>query len=211
MSSALKGALRRIDIGAFSERGLFYPNVARAIEQCAKGTRPPVRHPNQVAAMLEEKSFFARADVATVATLYRDFFEEVAPWCDRLKLAKLGWGDAELQDLAAALPSFVRLSELDLSENQFGLEGARHLASWVAASTSLTTLLLTRNSLGAEGAKALAPAIAGSSSLTSVDLSLNELGSAGAEALVAAIAGSSSLTKVCAFLPGLPPACIVCF
>ena len=127
--------------------------------------------------MLEEKSFFARADVATVATLYRDFFEEVAPWCDRLKLAKLGWGDAELQDLAAALPSFVRLSELDLSENQFGLEGARHLASWVAASASLTSISLAENKLDAEAVKALAPAIASSGSLTEVRASPSPLSS----------------------------------
>ena len=66
-------------VDKYGQKGLFYPNVPHAIEECAVGSRPPLRSPSRVAEMLESKTFFARADVATVAGLYRDFFKAVAP------------------------------------------------------------------------------------------------------------------------------------
>ena len=138
LSSTLKSVQRRVDIGAFTEKALFSPLVQWAMEKSATGTRPPIRHPDQVAEMLETKTFFARADVATVAKLYRDFFEAVAPWCDRLELQGLGWGVAEAGELAAALPSFARLSVLNLSANNLRAEGLRMLVGWMGASASLT-------------------------------------------------------------------------
>ena len=91
-----------------------------AIENCAVGSRPPLRLPSQVAEMLESKMFFARADVATVAGLYRVFFEAVAPRRPALELHHLGWGDSEVVETCKALPSFSRLAMLDLSHNSDG-------------------------------------------------------------------------------------------
>ena len=112
LSSVLKSGERRLDLAKFTSEELFYPNVPHAIENCVKGSRPPVRLPSRVAELLETKTFFARADVATVAGLYRDFFEAVAPATRDLHLSKLGWGDTEVAELAAALPSFANLTSL---------------------------------------------------------------------------------------------------
>ena len=142
LSSVLKSSQKRIDIGKFTSgrdgEGFFFPNVPYAIEQSAIGSRPPVRAPNKVAAMLEGKTFFARADVATVAALYCDFFEAVAPWRRSLKLHGLGWGDEEVAETCSALASFSRLATLDLSGNRIGVDGAKRVAGLCEVSASLT-------------------------------------------------------------------------
>ncbi|MCP4937113.1 MAG: hypothetical protein GY927_23625, partial [bacterium] len=69
------------------------------------------------------------------------------------------------------------LTSLDLSGNNLGDAGAKHLA----ALTSLTSLYLYNNNLGDAGAKHLAAL----TSLTSLDLSGNNLGDAGAKHLAA--------------------------
>ena len=113
LSSVLKSNMRRVDVGKFTAKKLFFSNVAYAIEESAKGSeRPPVRLPSRVAELLQKKSFFSRADVDTVAGLYRTFFEAVVPCCERLELSNLGWGAKEASELAATLPSFERLAVL---------------------------------------------------------------------------------------------------
>ena len=168
LSSVLKSSQRRVDIGKFTSaspgygdnKGLFYPNVPMAIEQCAVGSRPPLRLPSRVAEMLESKTFFARADVATVAGLYRDFFEAVAPWRPALELHHLGWGDAEVAETCQALPSFSRLATLDLSSNRITDVGAGRLALAMRSGhfSALTALCLTENEVGDAGALELVQA-----------------------------------------------------
>ena len=149
--------------------------------------------------MLETKTFFARADVSTVATLYRDFFQAVAPWTDRLELCSLGWGPAEIRELLVALPSFTRLVVLDLSRNGIGVEGGQLLAGWLVDNGSLTQLDLSENQLcgvnrylggtyDATGIKAIADALRLNNSLTALDLRGNYFGVEGAKALAPAIA-----------------------
>ena len=139
LSSVLKGSILRLDLAKFTSGKLFYPNVPMAIESCASGTRPPLRLPSRVAELLETKHFFARADVATVAGLYRDFFEAVVPACRELQLSGLGWVDAEATELTAALPEFTNLATLDLSKNSLGAEGCKLLAS-ILETTGITNL-----------------------------------------------------------------------
>ena len=205
LSSVLKSSQKRINIGKFTSgrdgEGFFFPNVPYAIKQSAIGSRPPVRAPNKVAAMLEGKTFFARADVATVAALYCDFFEAVAPWRRSLKLHGLGWGDEEVAETCSALASFSRLATLDLSGNRIGVDGAKRVAGLCEVSASVTSLSLGDNNLGDDGIEALSIGLKESKSLATLDLS-NRYGSStkfgpkGAAALASAIAVMASLTSV---------------
>ena len=135
----LKSSILRLDLAKFTSERLFSWWVDDNMQRCASGTRPPLRLPDRVAELLEEKVFFARADVATVAGLYRDFFEAVVPACRELQLSGLGWGVAEATELTAALPAFTNLATLNLSYNRFGAEGCKLLAS-VLETTGITNL-----------------------------------------------------------------------
>merc|ERR1712054_579995 len=93
-------------------------------------------------------------------------------------LAGLGWMDAEVAELAGALASFVRLSQLDLSSNKIGNDGAKVLAPALAMS-GLTSVDLSCNQLcgldvhgngtyTAEGITTIADALLISGGMTSV-------------------------------------------
>ena len=193
LSSVIKGAAKRVDLGKFTADELFDPGVFLAIEKCASGTRPPVCLPSRVGSMLQEKSFFARADVDTVAKLYRDFFEAVVPWRRELVLSRLQWGPAEAMELAEALPSFVRLSTLNLNGNQIKDEGFGAICEAVQSNkeTKLATLWIGDNGIGPAGAKSLAALVAASPSLSLLYASGNPLGEEGEAALREAVEGRS--------------------
>ena len=199
LSAALKRGPRRVDIGKFTKERHFSYDVPYAIQSCAKGTRPPPRHPSAVAKMLESKSFFAKSiDLPKVAALYRDFFETVAPRQRELHLSSLEWGDAEVIELAGALPSFVALESLDLSYNNIGVEGGKALAAYVAVSGSLTSLNLRNNELGDEGWCAIFDALRDNpqNKLKEWDLKRLDITPTIAKSLVAYVAVSGSLTKL---------------
>ena len=163
MSAAVKVGLLRLDLGRRTERAMelcygsdSVPQGMRLDVTCA-GSRLPPPLPDQVQQLLEtEKVFTNAADVTTVASLYRSFFETVASSLALLDFGQLGWGDAEAESLAAALPFFPRLATLDLSRNRLGEQGAKALAAALAVSASLTECNVRGNTLDGNSATLLA-------------------------------------------------------
>ena len=124
-----------------------------------------------------------------------------------------------IQALASALTGKAGLTELTLSYNNLGAEGAKALADALKSGKAvLTSLNLASNRIGVEGAKALASALkSGRAVLTTLNLSNNRLcgiwynykgqqgtyDPSGIQALASALAGTSVLTKLDASWNGL--------
>ena len=127
----------------------------------------------------EVKTFTAGSDADKVVELYRSFFEGVSQSTEELSFGGLQWGDAEAVQLAAVLPSFVRLEKLYLRDNAIGDAGAAALAEACRQLPKLATLNLSSNQIGDAGAAALAEAIAKEGafpSLTEISLDFNPAG-----------------------------------
>ena len=92
----------------------------------------------------------------------------------------------------------VLSSQIDLSYNLLGDEGAKALAPAIRDSRSLTRLLIGNNAIGDEGCIALAEAMQQNDSCKIEELNLfsNQIGVAGAKSLAAMIAVSRFLTEV---------------
>ena len=185
LSSLIKGPAKRVDIGMFTtgkipaafggpscpegQPLMSIPMLLSSMELCSR-SRPPPMLPSKMAADLEHKSFFSRADAPQVAQLYETFFDAVAPSQTKLTLDGMSWGDAEVAVVAAALPRLKNVVELDLIGSRIGEEGARALAEALHRHSSLRTLYLSGDEIGAEGAKALANRVREHTSLEELHL-----------------------------------------
>ena len=83
------------------------------VPTCA-ARRPPPTLPDKMALRLEHELTFTngKSDADKVAALYRSFFDAVAPSVKALDFAKLGWGAAEVEALAAAMPRFESVMQV---------------------------------------------------------------------------------------------------
>ncbi|KAL9965540.1 hypothetical protein ACROYT_G029354 [Oculina patagonica] len=98
--------------------------------------------------------------------------------------------------LAEALKKNTSLTELNLSGNNIGDAGANGLAEALQKNTSLTELNLSVNNIGYQGANGLAEALKKNTSLTELNLSGNDIGDAGATGLAEALQNNTSLTEL---------------
>ena len=113
ISAGIKEGFYRLDLGQRTEEamGKGYGDL----QQVCIAKRPAPIHPDEAARLLREvKIFTAGSDVDKVIELYRSFFEGVSQSTKELYFTSLEWGDAEAVQLAAVLPSFVRLEKLSL-------------------------------------------------------------------------------------------------
>ena len=123
-----------LEHGAMTERG----TTTGTTPLCAASRSG---HDSSVELVLKhERKFYASSDVAVVASLYKTFFDAVAPEQEALVFAKLGWAVQEAQALAEVLPSFPKLRSLDLSGNKLGPDGAKAIGAALRVSASLTSL-----------------------------------------------------------------------
>ena len=97
-------------------------------------------------------------------------------------------------ELARTFGSFLRLTELWLSDNNLTAAAVAALAEALKMNTTLTELWLSDNNLNAAGASALAEALKMNTTLTRLDLSNNNLDAAGAAALAEALKANTTLT-----------------
>ena len=80
--------------------------------------------PDDVLNLLKhQKKFTGKGDLHQVDQLYRSFFEGATHFARRLDFSGLEWGDREAQQLVKVLPSFVKLTGLDLSKNHLQTAG----------------------------------------------------------------------------------------
>ena len=147
VSAGIKRNDRRLNLGLRTERALkhayggAWKEEGRLDRVCA-AQRPAPMAPEEVAEVLRDggKKFTNSADLEVVAKLYRSYFESVASTATQLTFAYLKWGNAEVMALAAVLPRYVSVTNLDLSGNAFGGTGAVAIAQAVGAMRSLATV-----------------------------------------------------------------------
>jgi len=88
------------------------------------------------------------------------------------------------------------LTEVNLSGNRIGNEGATALAAAVGRSSTLTKLHLAKCEIGDEGASMLAEALLRNPRLVQLDMRYNRIGPKGASNLAAVLATDKSLTML---------------
>ena len=113
-----------------------------------------------------------------------------------LDLSENSLGDEGATSLSQALKVNSTLTNLDLRGNSIGAEGATSLAQALKVNSTLTTLDLGWNSIGAEGATSIAQALKVNSTLTNLDLGSNRIGAEGATSLSQALTVNSTLTNL---------------
>ena len=128
ISAGVKKGYKRLDLGKQTEAAMRggYGDLRT---MCMAARLPPLP-PEEVRRRLEHEKTFTQgaADVDVVDKLYRAFFEGVTGHATQLNFFRLEWGEAEARQLAAVLPRFAALKDLDLTGNRLGAGGAAALA-----------------------------------------------------------------------------------
>ncbi|MFU7500167.1 MAG: hypothetical protein ACJBCI_00340 [Candidatus Tisiphia sp.] len=88
------------------------------------------------------------------------------------------------------------ISELDLSSNNLGDNGAKVVAGIIQNSTELRHLDLSNNKIGSEGMGALSSAFDHNKTVTDLDLSNNDLGNEGAKKVATLLANNSTIIDI---------------
>src|SRR3989344_818552 len=109
------------------------------------------------------------------------------PHLHKLDLSRNDLGAEGARHLVPTLSQLTHLHSLNLCFNDIGAEGARHLASALPQLTQLQFLYLRSNNLGVEGTQHLATTLPQLTHLHSLNLSSNNLGSDGIQHLVPAL------------------------
>jgi len=164
LASLTKYSSKSLDLGQMRDHKEY--SRRDLIGECTQGggRRPPLL-PAQFEAELETKSFTnGKDDKPLVKRLYEAAFTEQFGKATKLALSFLGWGDAEVAQMAEVIASGAtpRLERLHLSGNQVSDEGCKALATALrkeGAAPRLELLDLGINNIGAEGFKALAAAL----------------------------------------------------
>jgi len=160
-ASLSKPATASFDLGLLAGRR---PTTRTGLaELCARdGGRFPPLLPSEFVVELEQKTFTnGKDDRPLVASLYESAFHLALRNAHVLKYNELGWGDAEVAQLARALASVATpktavnqtqrevraavINELYLGGNQFGDEAAIQLLDAAAQLRGLTWLNLSDN------------------------------------------------------------------
>lgn len=171
-----------LDLGKLSDAPKNWSEIRN---ECRVGRAAPVT-PEDFAHELENKSFTSKkADLPTVAGLYKAAFSKRFSSVDQLTYSGLGWGDAGLVSFSKVLGSgaLANLKKLRLDKNNIGDAGVIALANGCATGglAKLTLLLLDDNQIGDAGATALADVCAEGAlaKLKTLSLSGNNIGDPG--------------------------------
>ena len=110
----------------------------------------------------------------------------VAKHADASKV-NIGASGAHLEGFFLALPRLTHITELEVSMNKIGDEGAASLASALGTLVNLKILRLDSNGIGPAGAASLSPALGKLVNLETLDLKNNKIGPEGAGSMAAAL------------------------
>lgn len=144
MGNLVKSTSMVVDCANFSGTKERLPAV---LAECLAGRAPPL-HPDEFARQLESKSFTSKkADLGTVAALYRRAFEKRVGEAVVLTFHSLGWGDEDAKVLAVALGGAPLVRQLKLDRNRIGDEGVAALTASLRAGAAprLETIRLSGN------------------------------------------------------------------
>jgi len=177
------------------------------VRRNGKAAREPPVAPAAFASTLEAgvasgaTKFTNKGDVGLVGKIYGWAFDAEMAAAVALYYVDLGWDDAQMLTLCAALRAahagggLRKLETLMLSDNQMGDGAAAALAALLeeGAMPNLETLVLDNNQISDAGVAALASALRGGAlpSCTFIDLSNNQISDAGVAALASALKGGA--------------------
>ena len=211
ISAVIKHGKRRLDLSRRQGHDItIYDNNnsdaigTDLVPTCAASRLVPTL-PDEMARRLEHELTFTngKSDADKVAALYRNFFDAVATSVERLSFTNLGWGVAEVEALASAMPRFPSCVNLDLSGNCLsGAEGGAAVVSVITASVSITAigksgLHLKKNKLGVEGWTVIFDALRDSpNSIATCNLHGELLGADICEPLAEYLSVSESITSL---------------
>jgi len=123
-----------------------------ALRSCIMPRQAPMA-PKSFGTALQQKKFGNVADHDVVLKMYTEVFLEIAGYEELLDFSGLGWDDFQVDVLATSLPSFPRLRELNLANNEIEDNGAAALAEVIPLCGALQRLFLYGNEveMGLEG------------------------------------------------------------
>ena len=196
------------DTALVSLKGLTGEETGLAqVRANGKAARAPPVAPAPFASTLEAEvdsgatKFTNRGDVPVVAKIYGWAFAAEMAAVVRLDYRGLGWDDAQMLTLCAALRAahadggLRKLEKLYLNGNRMGDGAAAALAALLeeGAMPNLKGLVLGRNRIGDDGVAALASALRGGAlpACTAIDLSNNQIADDGVAALASALRGGA--------------------
>lgn len=125
-----------------------HPADWHAINALCRPRRAPPLSPEAFADSVQELRFTHDVDRVFVGLRYKDAFDEVLGTADELLFNDLGWGDDEIQQLAALLPRCSRLRKVTLHGNNPGRLSAAALAAVTPYCGALEELWLTGTPVG---------------------------------------------------------------
>jgi len=175
MSGLIKPSGQLLNLGE-SEQYLDNRQGLDAVLPSLVTSRKPPMHPDTFAEHLQTKTFTNGNDCEMVAGIYRSFFACVTTRADVLRLCKLGpaselgWRNAEIVQLALALPKFEKCILLDLSGHAIGDDGMGQLAPCLPRMPSLQDLSFAACQFGGPGLQALLQVLPDCSSLKRLKL-----------------------------------------
>jgi Ran GTPase-activating protein (RanGAP) involved in mRNA processing and transport len=166
ISAGVKVGNRVLDLSKRTQRAMEFAYGGNCVPEarldsvCAVARAPPLL-PDDVRRLLEqEKKFTSSVDLDRVDQLYRAFFDGVTLAATELTFSGLGWTVVQVRQLAGTvLPQFTNLERLDLSNNDFGPDGAKAIAAFCAGSALLVSLSTAHNTISGDGAQQLAAAV----------------------------------------------------
>lgn len=141
---------------------------------CVVGRSPPIT-PEAASELLESKHFQGPVQRKAAKQCYRTTFQAAVDGCQQLVLARLGWGDEDMNTLSKVLPTCTHLRDLFLEGNRIGDEGARYLGEVLPKCQALQEVLLGKNFLGDAGAEQLCKALPSVSHLQRLELQTNKV------------------------------------
>jgi len=118
------------------------------------------------------------------------------PSLTELNLSKDKIGDNGAKSLSDALRENTSLTTLSLGVNNIGDDGAMSLSDALRKNTSLAILFLDKNDIGDDGAESLGDALRKNTSLSMLFLNKNDIGDDGAKSLSDALRKNTSLANL---------------
>jgi len=148
VSALLKQANMLLDLGLSTEALEAEDSFWVEVRDALTAERQPLLTPEDMEAELKKRVFTDDSDAELVTKMYKDFFAEVALGAEALHLGNCsasgrGWGDAEVQQFARALPALTACKLLNLrGHGALGESGLAHLRAPLLELPALRTLWL---------------------------------------------------------------------
>ncbi len=113
-----------------------------------------------------------------------------------IKLKKIELQDEDIKVLLEALDNNQNITELNLSDNKIGVQGASMIASFLSSNNTLSILNLANNNIGTKGAFIFGKSLMDNNTLTSLNIRRNQIEAEGAIGLRNGLECNNSVKEI---------------